>query len=73
MGIKIRVSKKDAMRMSKVLIRKAEKAIQNLPVTPQVHTYVKMYQVLEELHFQGEYKLASEICNVLLKNLGAIE
>lgn len=48
-------------------IRKVEKMLRNLPVDPQTFTYVKMLQVLEELHFHHEYSNVCRICDALLK------
>ncbi len=60
--LKIMKTKKIARKK----IREVENMLQNLPVTPQTYTLVKMYQVLEELHFQKDYDLVCSICDALL-------
>ena len=61
-ALKIMKTKKIARKK----IREVENMLQNLPVTPQTYTLVKMYQVLEELHFQKDYALVCSICDALL-------
>lgn len=60
--------KKNIKKVSKKKIQKVERVFRNLLAEPQVHTYMTMYQVLEELHFQEQYKLVIQICEVILKN-----
>lgn len=54
-------------RAAEKKIRKAEKVIRTLPVSPQVFTYVKLYQVMQELHFQGNYKWVLRLCDIVLE------
>lgn len=64
---KIRMKKKNIKKVSKKKIHRVEQVFRNLLVEPQAHTYMTMYQVLEELHFQGKYNLVVQMCDVLLK------
>lgn len=41
-----------------------ENIIRPIPVTPTSFTYVSLFQALQELHFQGEYDLVIDICDV---------
>lgn len=54
-------------KVAKKNIRKVEKAIQNLPATPNNITYIRLYQSLQELYFQEEYRLVIDICSALMK------
>lgn len=62
--------KKSERKVTKKIIRKAAKAVSSLPASLQSATYVKLYEAMEELYFQGAYKLASGIGNAVLKNTG---
>ena len=53
-------------KISRKRIREVQKMIQELPTTPKIFTYVRIYQSLQELHFQGKYELANSICDALL-------
>lgn len=59
--------KKNIKKISKKKIQKVERVFRNLLAEPQVHTYMMIYQALEELYFQGKYNLVVQICNVLLE------
>lgn len=48
------------------LIRETEKRVRKLSAIPDALTYVKLYQVLQELHFQGRYNLVKKICRALM-------
>lgn len=61
------MKKKNIKKVSKKKIHRVERVFRNLLVEPQSHTYMTMYQVLEELHFQGKYNLVVQMCDVLLK------
>lgn len=60
--------KKNIKKVSKKKIQKVERVFRNLLAEPQVHTYMMIYQALEELYFQEQYKLVIQICEVILKN-----
>lgn len=62
--------KKNGRKATKKIIRKAANAVSSLPASPQTGTYVKLYEAMEELYFQGAYKLASGIGNAVLENTG---
>lgn len=51
---------------SKKKIGEVQNIIQELPITPKTLTYVKIYQSLQELYFQGEYELADRLSDALL-------
>lgn len=57
---------KNLKKKSEKKIRKVEKLIRNIPVTPQTFTQAQLYQTLQELQFQGQYDLVCKICNALL-------
>ncbi len=61
------MKKKKIKKVAKKKIQRVERVFRNLLVEPQSHTYMTMYQVLEELHFQGKYNLVVQMCDVLLK------
>ena len=60
--------KKHSESESRNRIRKVEEMLKTLPVTPDTYSYIKMYQVIQELHYQGKYQLTCKLCNVLLNN-----
>lgn len=51
---------------SKKMIKEFGKEIRELPATPEILTYGKLYQALQELHFQGRYDLVKKICSALM-------
>ena len=53
-------------KQAEKLIRKTEKRVCKLSATPDALTYVTLYQVLQELHFQGRYNLVKKICRALM-------
>lgn len=58
-------SKKELRRKSRKNIQKVGKMFRNLPTIPESVTYMKLYQVLQELHFLEDYELANRICDAL--------
>lgn len=50
-------------------IEEARQLINKIPVTPELTTYLKLYEVLQELHFQGNYDVAIELVEALKKGL----
>lgn len=53
-------------KRSRRKIREVQRMIQELPTTPDVLTYVRIHQSLQELYFQGKYELVCDICDALL-------
>lgn len=60
-------SKKKLRKKSRKKIREIGKLFRNLPAISESATYMKLYQVLQELHFLEDYKLANLICDALRK------
>lgn len=59
-------SEKDLEQESREKIREIEKMVSDLPMTPDISTYVGLCQVLQELHFLERYDLVIRICNAWL-------
>lgn len=43
-----------------------KKFLSKLLVRPQAFVYIDLYHTLQQLHFQGEYKLVVGICGVAM-------
>ena len=54
-------------KKSKNRIKKIGKMIRNLHAEPEIFTYVKLYQALQELHFHAEYRLVCRVCSAILE------
>lgn len=50
---------------ARTAIKKLEEYISNMPVTPNVNTYVTIYRAAQELCFQQKYKAVVGICNAV--------
>lgn len=49
-------------------IQAAATLLSNRPMTLEAFTYAKLYEAMEELHFQGAYDLATDIAIAVIKN-----
>lgn len=58
-------SKKKLRKESRKKIRETGKMFRSLPAIAESSTYVKLYQVLQELHFLEDYELVNQICDAL--------
>lgn len=52
---------------SKQRIKEIDKMIRNLHAEPEIFSYVKLYQALQELHFWRRYKLVCMVCDAILR------
>lgn len=49
-------------------LRKVDRKFRSLPLLPDSFVYIKLYQSLQELYAQRQYKLVTDICNAILKS-----
>ena len=64
--LKVECIMKNLKKASKKKIRKVEKMVQNLPVSPQTFVYLDIYEAAIQLYFQNKYNTVCKICDALL-------
>lgn len=47
-------------------INELERILKQFPVVPKTFTYINIYQSVQQLYQQEEYKKVIDICNVLI-------
>lgn len=53
-------------------IKAAATILSNRQMTLEAFTYAKLYETMEELHFQGAYDLATDLALAVVNNEGTI-
>lgn len=49
-------------------IKAAAEVLSNRSITLDAYAYIKTYEVLESLYFQGDYDLAVDIADAVIRN-----